>query len=293
MTTRACLQATLADRLGSAVEARWIAEEVLGSASSSEHEVGDAEIALLSVMAERRAAGEPLQYVLGSWAFRALELGVDRRALIPRPETEQVVEIAIAELRHAVGARRATSPATLADLGTGTGAIALAISAELGEGRPDLRVWATDAQADALELAGENLARVARAHPWVARQVRTRRGRWFGALPAAERGRLDLVVANPPYVSEEEWESLDAEVRLEPRSALVAGRGTDGTPGFADVETVVSGAREWLMATGVVVVELAPAQAAAAAELAGRLGYRHVRIERDLAGRDRAVVARR
>lgn len=293
MTSRASLQGALADRLGSAVEARWIAEEVLGRKSSPESVVGDAEAAVLSAMAERRASGEPLQYVLGSWAFRTLELGVDRRALIPRPETEQLVEIAIAELRDAIGARTVTSSAAIADLGTGTGAIALSISAELGEGLPDLCVWATDSDAAALGLARENLARVARERPWVARQVRTLRGRWFGALPATEHGRLDLVVANPPYVSEDEWASLEPEVRLEPRRALLAGPGSDGTPGFADVEGVISGAREWLTATGSVVVELAPPQAPAAMALAGRLGYRHVRLERDLAGRDRAVVARR
>lgn len=289
MTTRAALQEELADRLGSGHEARWMVEEVLGRGAPgtpvSEHAAG-----VLSKMAARRRAGEPLQYVLGTWSFRTLELAVDRRALIPRPETEQVAEVALAEARRAAGQR---GGCVVVDLGTGTGAIALAMAVELRAEVDALEVWATDREADALALAAENRDRVGVHHPGAAEVVRLRRGEWFDALPAELAGRVDVAVANPPYVSDGEWHTLDPEVRQEPRSAVVAGPGSDGTPGMAGVEAVLAGAVRWLAPGGAVVVELAPAQAEAAVALAGRLGLHDVRLARDLAGRDRAVVGRR
>ena len=116
-------------------------------------------------------------------------------------------------------------------------------------------------------------------------------GSWLEPLPASLRGRVDLVVANPPYVSEDEWAGLDADVRREPRSALVAGPGRDGTPGLHEVEAVLGQARVWMGSPGAVVVELAPAQAEAAAELARGLGFGPVSLHRDLAGRQRALRA--
>lgn len=252
--------AELADRLGSASEARWLAR------LAPEGE--------LEAMVARRLAGEPLQYVLGRWAFRTLDLAVDPRALIPRPETEQVVEVALAEL----GDRSAP---VVADLGTGSGAVALAVAVE----RPGARVWATDVDPDALALAEANRA-------GVGAEVTLCRGSWYDALPGELRGGVDLVVANPPYVSEEEWPTLPPEVRREPHRALVAAAGSDGTPGLAAVEAVLAGAPGWLAPGGVVVVELAPHQAAAGVRVARRAGLRAVRVAPDLAGRDRAVVGR-
>jgi release factor glutamine methyltransferase len=112
------------------------------------------------------------------------------------------------------------------------------------------------------------------------------------ALPAALRGGVDLVVANPPYVSGEEWRHLDPVVRAEPRSALVAGAASDGTAGLADVEELLLQSLDWLARPGTVVMELAPHQADAASALATRIGYEKVRIESDLARRPRALVAR-
>jgi release factor glutamine methyltransferase len=126
-------------------------------------------------------------------------------------------------------------------------------------------------------------------------------GNWLSPLPAGLRGHVDLVVSNPPYVTAEEWVGLDPEVRAEPREALVAGPGTraaagtwpgTGGGGLADVEVVLEQARLWLGRPGTVVVELAPHQAAAAQEWARQLGYDQVRVEPDLAGRPRALVAR-
>jgi release factor glutamine methyltransferase len=232
-------------------------------------------------MAARRRAGEPLQHVFGHWSFRSLDLVLDPRVLIPRPETEQVVEVALAE------ARRAGEGAPLVvDAGTGSGAIALAVATEL----PGSTVWATDASQDALAVAAQNLERVRRDHPHVA--VTLVEGNWLEPLPAALQRRVHVVVANPPYVSEDEWRDLDAEVRQEPRRALVAGPASDGTPGLAAVEEVLAQARARLAGHGAVVVELAPHQADAAARLARRLGYGVVRVEPDLAERPRALVAR-
>jgi release factor glutamine methyltransferase len=117
-------------------------------------------------------------------------------------------------------------------------------------------------------------------------------GHWWGALPESLVGCVQLVVSNPPYVSEGEWADLDPGVRcFEPRSALVAGAGRDGTPGLAAIEAVLDGAARWLARPGVAVVELAPPQAGAAQALARAAGAGAVRVERDLAGRDRMLVA--
>jgi len=291
--TRSSVQARLEARLGSANEARWMVDHVVGRRG----EVDELAARTLRAMASRRLAGEPLQYVLGTWPFRTVELAVDTRALIPRPETEQVVELALAEARRQlagpVDPAPHAGPFAVADLGTGTGAIALSIAAEIGPVRPDLRVSATDVDPDALELAAANRRRVARDHPHVVAQVELRAGSWFDALDPEWRGTVRLVVSNPPYVSEDEWETLDPQVRREPYRALVAPSGSDGTPGFAAVEAVAAGAARWLAPGGAVVVEISPHQASAAERLAARSGYRGVRLEPDLAGRARALVARR
>jgi release factor glutamine methyltransferase len=286
VATRDELQAALARRLGSPIEARWLIEGVLGRPGPHQGAVVSEGLrTILWELADRRLASEPLQYVLGTWAFRTLELSVDPRALIPRPETEQVVEVALGELRRLVGERR--DPVAV-DLGTGTGAIALSIAVEL----PGAQVWATDADPGALALASANRERIGVSLPAAAERVTLRAGSWFEALPDQLRGRIDLMVSNPPYVSEAEWPTLDLEVRREPYGALVAGPGSDGTPGLADVEAVLRGSVEWLARPGVVVVELASHQAVAAVAAARHVGLREVWVAPDLAGRDRALVGR-
>ncbi|MCX7621624.1 MAG: peptide chain release factor N(5)-glutamine methyltransferase [Acidimicrobiales bacterium] len=265
-----------------AVEARRIVEQASGF-DGPDFVVGLDEpaprLAILSFerMLERRLAGEPLQYVLGSWGFRTLDLFVDRRVLIPRPETEIVVELALAELDR-LRARR-SRPIRVADLGTGTGAIALAVVAE----RPWTEVWATDQSVDALEVARVNLAGVGRP----AARVRLAVGSWFEALPEELRGQLDAVVSNPPYVAA--GEPLPDEVAdWEPTEALVA-----GPTGLEALEAVISGAPAWLTPEGVLVVEIAPHQAQDVRQLAVAAGFAEVDIAPDLAGRDRVVIARR
>ncbi|HET9690443.1 MAG TPA: peptide chain release factor N(5)-glutamine methyltransferase [Acidimicrobiales bacterium] len=269
------------ERLESAQEARWLVEEAAPEPwpAALDRPVTERAHAYFSGMLERRAAGEPLQYVLGHWPFRELDLLVDPRVLIPRPETEVVVGVALAELE---AARPGGRGGRAADLGTGSGAIALSLAKE----RPGLEVWATDASAAALEVAAANLAGLG---GWAAPRVRLCRGSWFEALPPTLAGRLDLLVANPPYISLAELADLDPVVAdHEPHDALFS-----GPTGLEDVEAVVTGAPRWLAPGGVLVVEVAPHQADPAADAATAAGLAAVRVASDLAGRPRALVAHR
>ena len=224
-------------------------------------------------MVARRSRGEPLQYVLGQWSFRTLELRVDDRVLIPRPETETVVDVAIGELAALALDR---SP-VIADLGTGSGAIALSIAVEV----PGAQVYATDRSGDALAVARANLAGVG-GH--AATRVQMFEGSWFDALPSGVA--FDLIVSNPPYVAVSD--DLPREVAdWEPTGALIAG--PDGTEA---VFAIVDAAPPWLSTPGVLVVEIAPHQAEAVAARARAAGFADVRVAPDLTGRPRALVAR-
>jgi release factor glutamine methyltransferase len=284
----------LAGRLdGASREAWWMIEE--GSGLRGAELVADEDLPAPTVsarrvdeMVTRRLAGEPLQYVLGSWSFRGIDLFVDSRVLIPRPETEVTAQVAIdeaARLGEEVGRRpvwcgTATTYA-VADLGTGCGALAIVLAAEL----PHAEVWATDVSADALAVARANLAGAGTS----ATRVRLAEGSWFGALPAELRGNLRLVVTNPPYVSEPEVADLPPDVAWhEPRVALVS-----GATGLEAIEEILREAPDWLEPGGVVVMELDPRRAAAATHLASDAGFTDVRAEDDLTGRTRVLVARR
>lgn len=236
-------------------------------------------VARFDQLLARRAGGEPLQYVLGAWSFRTVDLFVDRRVLIPRPETEVVAGTAIAELaRMRAGVAPGTPPLRAVDLGTGSGAIALAIAAECD----GVEVWATDRSPDALAVARSNLAGLGRRGT----RVTLAEGRWFAALDPELRGEVDLVVSNPPYVAA--GDDLPAEVAdWEPGGALVA-----GPRGVEDLETLVDESPSWLTARGSLVLELAPHQAAAMAERALAVGFGEVEVIRDLVGRERALLAR-
>jgi release factor glutamine methyltransferase len=276
-------------------EARFIVDEVLGVGPGAVRPdvVPPAAAAAARAMAARRTAGEPLQYIFGHWPFRELDLRVDARVLIPRPETEQVVEVALGEARGLAELRpTADTGLVVVDAGTGSGAIALALATALGAPLV-AEIWATDLSADALAVAAANVRACGSGAVPGLPEVTLAEGSWLSPLPPRLRGHVDLVVSNPPYVTEEEWAGLHPEVRAEPRTALVAGPGRGGAPGLADVEAVLEEALDWLARPGVVVVELAPAQAGAAQDRARQLGYDEVRVEPDLAGRPRALVARR
>jgi len=212
------------------------------------------------VLVSRRARREPLQYVLGEWGFRRLTLTVDRRALIPRPETEVLVERALALL---AGLDR---PRVL-DVGTGSGAIALAIADE----HPGAVVTALDCSVDALALAAENAARTGLA-------IELARHDLFRGLPD---GPWDLIVSNPPYVDAADLPTLQPEVRdWEPHGALSA----EGA-----VEAVVRGAVAVLALTGGLALEVGAGQTGATAALLQELGLVEVRVTPDLRGLDRVV----
>lgn len=296
------LLASASAALGSRLESRWIVGAAAGLSTSDlvadpdmvlAPEVSDA----VRAMVDRRVAGEPLQHVLGSWAFRTLEVRVDRRVLIPRPETEQVVSVALDELRaqeRRAEKRRAEADRGLGasrlvavDLGTGSGVIALSLACEFASPAP-FEVWATDLSADTLDVCRQNLDTLARRSPASAAAVRLAEGSWFGALPGALAGHINLVVANPPYVSRRDWEGLDPVVRdHEPRAALVP-----GPDGFEAIEVILAEAPRWLAPGGSLVVEMAPSQAATALDRATTLGYVDGGVRVDLAGRQRVLVAR-
>jgi release factor glutamine methyltransferase len=296
--------AAVATRIGSETEAKWMVAAAAQLApgailSALDSPVSADTVETVTAMADRRAAGEPLQYVIGSWSFRGLEVRVDPRALIPRPETEQVVEVALGELRRLspVMAGPGSEDSLVAvDLGTGSGVIALSLALEgvdPGPGHParaggGLEVWATDTSAPALALAADNLALLARSHAGAAARVRLAEGSWFAALAPGLAGHVHLVVSNPPYVSAAEWSALDPEVRdHEPRPALVP-----GSSGLESLEILITGARRWLVPGGSLVLELAPHQAVTVRKMAESAGYREIGLRPDLAGRSRTLVAR-
>jgi release factor glutamine methyltransferase len=276
---------------GAPSEARWMVEHVSGYdaaelVTAEDEPAPSRPAAHLSELVERRIAGEPLQYVLGCWLFRGMDLLVDPRVLIPRPETEITAQVAIDEAIR-LGARRGRSDPwsgaatvyAIADLGTGSGALALALAGEL----PDAEVWGTDVSDDALAVARANLAGTGLPST----RVRLARGSWFDALPSRLRGRLRVVVSNPPYVAESELADLPAELQHEPRAALVS-----GATGMEAIEQIAREAPEWLDATGTFVCEIAPHLAEAATKVSNAAGFQEVLVRPDLAGRDRVLVAR-
>ena len=277
MTWRELYQQALA-RLGDNQISRWLVEEASGGVwpavldETVTARTGETFLFLLA----RREAGEPVQYVLGHWSFRRLDLMVDRRVLIPRPETEVVVDFALAEL-----ATLGTDKPVVVDLGTGSGAIALSVLAE----HRTARVWATDASEDALAVASANLSGLGTA----AERARVVHGDWWRALPESLKGCVDLAVTNPPYVAAPELAHLPAEVSgWEPLGALVA-----GPTGLEALEAVMAPALDWLGPRASLVSEIAPHQAGPAMELALGTGFSEVFVRADLAGRDRVLVARR
>ena len=271
-----------------AQESRWIVERVSGYDANelrlNEPELVSARsVSFFDALLARRCGGEPLQYVLGRWQFRYLELVVDRNVLIPRPETEVVAGIAIDHATAHVTQRKVRGSGEavrVLDLGTGSGAIALSITTEV----PQTLVWATDASAGALSVARANLAGLGRA----ATRVTMLEGNWFGALPDDLRASFSVIVSNPPYVAEAERIDLAADVlEWEPQNALFA-----ADEGRSDIAVLIEEAHAWLEPGGSLIIEMAPHQTPWAAELASAKNYVDISIVKDLAGRDRALVAK-
>ncbi len=262
------------------VHPRWLCEVASASLDGDEF-VGRLDeaatvrmVSHLDSMVARYRTGEPLQYVLGEWSFRHLTLAIDRRVLIPRPETELVAEVAI-ELAAAHGPTR-----TVADLGTGSGAIGLSLAYELP--RQGTEVWLTDASADALDVARSNLAGIGPA----AANVRVAAGSWFEALP--DSVVFDVVVSNPPYVAVGSPELESTVGEWEPAGALFA-----GADGLDDIRVLVAGAVDRLHPGGSLVLEIGADQGASVAGLLANAALVDVEIRPDLAGHDRIAIARR
>ena len=226
--------------------------------------LNDDELSCYRELVARRSRCEPVAYILGEWGFRRLTLDVDRRALIPRPETEIVVERCLERLRGL------DEPRVL-DVGTGTGAIALAIADE----HAGARVTGIDASQEALALARDNAARTGIAVELIEHDLR-------GGLPG---GPYDLVVSNPPYVAPAELSTLMPDVReYEPHVALV---------GEGVTEAVAAAARDVLSPGGWLVLEVGEGQASRVTARLDDLGYVEIRASPDLTGRERVVEGRR
>ena len=217
---------------------------------------------VLATMVERRLQGEPLQYIEGSAPFGELEIIVDDRVLIPRPETEGLFDVVSKLVRN---------PEVIVDLCTGSGALALALKREF----PSAAVFATDISDRALEVAEENKLR-SKLDVYLAH------GDLFDPLPASLLGAVDLLVANPPYVAESEFDHLPPDVKKEPREALIA-----GPTGLEIIHRIGAVAARWLRPGGVVAVEIGETQAISAATSFLEIP---MVVRTDLAGRDRYVV---
>ena len=222
-----------------------------------------------SVLCKRRVAGEPLQYIEGSVPFGGAEISVDRRVLIPRPETEYMWELAVQG--------ESDAPDVVLDLCTGSGALAVGLAGAF----PDAEVWATDLSAAAGEVAVANALANRTA-------VRVVVGDLFEPLPSNLAGRVDLFVSNPPYVGAEEFEALPRDVRdWEPDQALVS-----GPTGLEIVARISADLASWLSPGGRFYIDINERHGP---EVVGLFDARYagVEVRRDLAGRDRYVVGRR
>ena len=214
----------------------------------------------------RRAGGEPVAHLLGRQEFWSLSLRVTADTLIPRPETERLVELALERIPH-------TAAWSIADLGTGSGAIALALAKE----RPLCRILATDRSAAALAVARDN----ARTHQLA--NVRFRQGTWFEALQ--HEAAFDMIVSNPPYIREDDPHLQQGDVLFEPAAALQAGQ-----TGLADLQHLIREALPHLKPGGWILLEHGYDQAAAVMQLLKQAGYEQVSDYTDLAGQPRVVA---
>lgn len=216
----------------------------------------------LDELVERRLGGEPLQYIEGTATFGPIEIKVDERVLIPRPETEGILEVAQKMVRN---------PTVIVDLCTGSGALALALKHYFRAAS----VFATEISNAAIELARDNKTLTGMEATFL-------EGDLFDPLPVAILGQVDLIVSNPPYVAEHEYEYLPRDVRREPRQALVAGQ-----TGLEMIERIGASAAEWLRPGGVVICEIGATQGVSAPS--SFVGVSTV-VRQDLSGRDRYVV---
>ena len=273
------------EQVGDANEARWLCEHASGLDGAefrqSQHEfVTTAMAKQLHDMVRRRLAGEPLQYVMKRWAFRHLDVLVDQRVLIPRPETELLVDVGLIIANERL--KQVERPLNIVDLGTGSGVIGLSMAHELPLGKTN--VWLTDQSSDALDVARGNLVGVGQKGGG----VRLALGSWWNALDAPLKGSIDIALCNPPYIAHNDDEVATDVHKWEPHSALYA-----GDNGLADIREVISGAPTWLANNGWLALEIGYRQGDDVRVLFENAGLVNIDIRRDLAGRDRIALAQR
>lgn len=274
MTTVRELVESTAGVIGDRTHARWLVEVAVSADRVDDlldEEVTERMVAHLDAMVGRYRLGEPLQYVLGRWAFRHLDLFVDERVLIPRPETEEVVGVAIEFARAVEGAR------TVIDLGTGSGAIGLALATELPI--DNTSIWMTDISPDALAVARANLAGIGRP----ARNVTIIESRWFDALPA--NLQADVIVSNPPYIALDSPDVDGSVSDYEPEVALYS-----GPDGLDAIREIIRRAGDFLTANGALVLEIGADQRLATEYLFEEHGYVDCEVRRDAFGHDRIAI---
>ena len=266
--------------VGERTVAQWLCEHASGCDANEFSDILDELVSERSAqhlqsMLSRYAAGEPLQYVMGRWAFRRLDLLVDSRVLIPRPEllVEHVTRYALQKIRDF------GRGVAIADLGTGSGAVGLSVLHELPF--ESAEVWMTDISEDALHVARANAAGVGRN----AVGARFGHGSWYGALPEDLRGSLDVIVSNPPYIATGDPLVGESVLKWEPHSALFAGK-----DGLNDLRVVVADASDWLVPGGLLAVEMGFTQATVVSQLFESSGFKSVSVHKDLAGLDRFVT---
>ncbi|CAM7644936.1 peptide chain release factor N(5)-glutamine methyltransferase [Lelliottia nimipressuralis] len=223
--------------------------------------------AQLAVLLARRKTGEPVAHLTGEREFWSLPLYVSAATLIPRPDTECLVEQALARLPD--------GPCRILDLGTGTGAIALALASE----RPDCQITAVDVMPDAVALAQRNLARLGFSN------VQINQSSWFSALA---QHAFEMIVSNPPYIDEHDPHLSQGDVRFEPLTALVA-----ANDGLADIEHIITTAREHLVPGGWLLLEHGWTQGAAVRALYSAAGYASVETCRDYGGNERLTLGKK
>jgi release factor glutamine methyltransferase len=254
-------------------EARWLVEEFAPT--------DDASMSAMRVAAQRRLDGEPIQYVLGHWPFRSLDLDLDARVLIPRPETEELVGLAF----DALMSRRVKDPVIM-DLGCGSGAIGLSLLYELRQLGVRARLVAVDSSNDALDVT------IANADKHGLEGVTTVRSSWFDAIDPSLLGHVDLIVANPPYVGATEFATLDPVLGYEPFAALVS-KDTASAEGFFDLQAIIGRACPWLVANGLLICEHGNMHRAAVLQAAHAALFADVRDLDDMFGNPRFLIARR
>ncbi|PIT40163.1 peptide chain release factor N(5)-glutamine methyltransferase [Snodgrassella alvi] len=252
------------------LEARMLLQHVLTISHShiiahGTQLLSNSELASLNQLCQRRLAGEPLAYLLGWREFYGRRFQVSEAVLIPRPETEHLVDAVLAHL---------PAQGTLWDLGTGSGAIAVTIACE----RPDAQIWAADISEEALAVAQANASALQA-------QVRFGQGSWYQAQPQPAPHSVDVIVSNPPYIDAQDPHLQQGDLRFEPQQAL-----TDNHNGLSAFETIIAGAKDFLRAGGWLLFEHGYDQGEAVRNILSQYKFRKIQTLADLAGLDRVTL---